>query len=263
MGFLIARKQKIPLVFDLYDNFESFLFAKIPILKQLYKFAVRKSNAVTCVSYPLAMLAKSYGRKGKVFVIENAVRKDLFKPMDKQACRRALGYTEDDLLIGTAGALTKNRGIVALFEAFKILQKKNDNLYLVLAGPRDIKFPLDAHIQDLGILPFEKIPKLLNALDVAVVCNQNNEFGKYCFPQKTREIMACSIPIVTANTGSMKDLFADRPEWLYEPGDRMSLAKALEFRLRNPKTDYENLPDWTDLAGTLEEIMLEVSCEAN
>jgi glycosyltransferase involved in cell wall biosynthesis len=261
IGHMISKKNNIPLVFDLYDNFEYFLLARLPAIKQLYHYVVKNCDALTCVSRPLKGRITSYGRKKHTVVLENAVRKDLFKPMQKQACRRALGFSKDAVLIGTAGALTKNRGIAVLLEAFKILHKKNDNIYLVLAGPRDIQIPPEANIQDLGILPLEKVPQFLNALDVAVVCNQKNNFGRYCFPQKTREIMACDIPIVAAKLGSMQELLADTPQWLYEPENAKSLATALEYRLRNRQTDYPTPPSWSDLADILESLMKKIADE--
>ncbi len=261
IGHMLSTKFGIPLIFDLYDNFEYFLMARLPGIKQFYRYVVKNCDALTCVSRPLAGLVASYGRDKLIFVLENAVRKDLFLPMNKKECRKALNLPQNVQVIGTAGALTHNRGIETLFEAFDILRKKNENIHLAVAGPRNIKIPRDAKIHDLGILPMEKVPLLLNSLDAGVICNQKNEFGKYCFPQKTREMMACNIPIVAAKIGSMEELFADRPEWLYEPGDSKSLAKALEFRLLNPQAEYEIPPDWTDLAVILEEIMFKVSYE--
>jgi glycosyltransferase involved in cell wall biosynthesis len=258
IGYVLSKKYHIPLVFDLYDNFEYFLMARLPIIKHLYRHVVRNCEAVTCVSRPLERLVITYGRKKQTIILENAARKDLFIPMDKVKCRKILNLPKKIRLIGTAGALTSNRGIKTLYEAYGILEKKFHNLHLAVAGPRNVKIPQNSRIHDLGILPFEKIPVLLNALDVAVVCNKKNNFGKYCFPQKTMEIMACNIPIVAANVGSMKELFINKPEWLYEPDDKESLAKTLELRLFNKQTDYKTPSDWFELADILENTMASV-----
>ena len=108
--------------------------------------------------------------------------------------------------MGTAGALHENRGIHHLFEAFALLKEEYANLHLALAGPRrkSMRIPSDPLIHDLGELPLDEVPAFLNALDVAVVCNLDNDFGRYCFPQKAREIMACDVPIIAARVGSMK-----------------------------------------------------------
>ena len=259
IGYALSRKYRIPLIFDLYDNFEYFLAAKLPIIKQLYRLVIRNCNAVTCVSNPLAELVKNtYGKKKGVFIIENAVRKDLFKPLNRLACRNILRLPQKGEFIGTAGALTDNRGIKNLFEAFFQLRTLHPDLHLVIAGPRDVVIPRDKRIHDLGLLPLETVPFLFNALDAAVICVKDDDFGKYCFPQKAREIMACNIPLVAAKTGCLADMFAAHPEWLYEPGNVDSLTKALDRRISDKSTGYLTPPSWKELAQRLEQIFIQV-----
>jgi glycosyltransferase involved in cell wall biosynthesis len=259
IGHVLSREYGIPLVFDLYDNFEYYLAARLPILKQFYRMVTRKCSGVTCVSQPLAKLVKSYGRNGPLYVLENAVRKDIFKPLDKDLCRKKLNLPLTAPLIGTAGAIFRNRGIGTLLHAFQALKPKYPDLQLVLAGPRDIQIPQLPGIIDLGNLPLEKVPFLLNALEVAVICNRENDFGRYCFPQKAREIMACQVPVVAARVGSMEELFCDHPSWLYDPDSALSLVEALERRLTEKDTDYGYVPDWFDLALELEKIFFSLT----
>ena len=68
--------------------------------------------------------------------------------------------------------------------------------------------------------------------------------------------MACDVPLVAANVGSLKEIFGHAPEWLYEPGNPSSLAETLERRLVERKTDYDITPTWKDLALEVEKIML-------
>lgn len=261
IGYGLSKIYKIPLVFDLYDNFESFLTARLPVVKQLYRYVVKKCNTVTCVSPPLAKLVTAYGRKKRTIILENAVRKDLFLPLNRDKCRENLNLPQNARIIGTAGALQSNRGIKILFDAFNIIKNKYPDLHLAVAGPRDIRIPRNTRIHDLGVLPFERVPILINAMDVSVVCNLENAFGYYCFPQKTREIMACNIPIVAANVGSMKELFKDRLEWLYEPSDVQSLIRVLENRFHDRTTHYAPPPSWSDLAQIFEKILVQIHDE--
>ena len=258
IGYLLSKKNHIPLIFDLYDNFESYLMARLPIIKQLYRYVVRNCDKVTCVSKPLEKLVALYGRKKQTVILENAVRKDLFFPLDKEESRKILNLPSKIRIIGTAGALTDIRGIETLFDAFDILQEKYHDLHLAVAGPRNVEIPKGSRIHDLGILPFEKVPVFLNALDIGVVCTKKNEFGNYCFPQKAREMMACDIPIIAANVGSMKELLINKPECLYEPDNASSMIATLDRRLSKQTTDYGELPTWMDLAKLLEKIMLQI-----
>jgi teichuronic acid biosynthesis glycosyltransferase TuaC len=257
IGCVIGRIYNVPVVFDIYDNFGEFFVARLPLAKQLYHWALRRSDAITCLSRPFAeFILDRYAPHQRIYPVEFAVKTDLFKPLDKLRCREMFDLPSNARIIGTAGALYKIREVDLLLEAFEKLKKQHSDLHLALAGPRDIKIPADARIHDCGILPFEKVPNFINALDVAVVCYADDDFGKYCFPQKTREFMACNIPVIAAKVGSLKEILKDHPEWLYEPGNTLSLTETLERRLVEKKTDYDNPPVWKDLALEVEKIML-------
>ena len=81
IGHVLSRRYGIPFVFDLYDNFEYYLIARLPVLKQLYRWVIRECDVVTCVSKPLERLVRSYGRHGPVYVMENAVRKEALRAL--------------------------------------------------------------------------------------------------------------------------------------------------------------------------------------
>ena len=259
IGYILSRRLNKPLVFDLYDNFECFLLGRLPLFRALYRWVVRNCHAVTVASLPLRDLVRSYGRTKGVFVLENAVAPDVFHPLDKQACRSELKLPSTALLIGTAGALFRNRGIEVLFQSFHLLASKYGNLHLAVAGPRDVRIPAHPRIHDMGILEYQKIPKLFNALDIGIICNQAGAFGSYCFPQKAREMMASGLPIVAADVGSMKILFANHWNWLFQPESAGHLAETIENRMRDRGTDYGHTPTWSDAAGEIESIFMQVA----
>lgn len=261
IGCLLGRAFNVPVIFDIYDNFAEFFVAKIPLVKQLYHWAIRNSDAITCLSSSFAKhINEEYGRAEHVYPIEFAVRNDLFRPLDKKRCRKILGLPTYAVLIGTAGGLSKIRDVHLLIEAFFQLKEGYPNMHLALAGPQDnkIQIPNSSGIHYLGILPFERVPYLMNSLDIAVVCYADDEYGKYCFPQKTREFMSCNVPTIAARVGGLKELFADHPEWLYTPGNVESLKEVLERRLSDTSTDYSKPPTWRDLAKLLESVMLQI-----
>ena len=258
IGRRLSRLYRKPLVFDLYDNFEDFAAARMPVVNRLYRAAVRRADAVTVVSLPLSRLIASYGRIGGVWILENGVRTDLFRPMNKSDCRRRLGLPVDAAIVGTAGSLDRNRGIAVLYSAFRQLKSRCPNLHLAVAGPRDTAPPEGEGIHDLGVLPLEAVPTLFNALDVAVICNQDNAFGRYCHPQKAGEIMACNVPLVAARVGSMAQIFQTNPDWLYEPDNVGSLLSAISARLRKKAIPYPAVPTWDDQAAKLEQCLAAV-----
>ncbi len=123
-----------------------------------------------------------------------------------------------------------------------------------MAGPRDRhrRLPSGPQVHDLGLLPLEQVPLLLNALDVAVIYNRDSSFGRYCFPQKTYEIIACRTPLVAAAVGTMKDMLDRHLECLFEPENPQSCAKAIRSQLIKPMVLDFDIPSWADLAKQLE-----------
>jgi glycosyltransferase involved in cell wall biosynthesis len=244
-----------PLVFDLYDNFEFFLSARFPVFKSLYRHVVRSCAAVTVVSRPLLELVRSYGRRDGVYLIENAVDTRLFFAHDKARCRSQFRLPQQARIIGTAGSLSKSRGIETLYQAFEILALRNPNIHLALAGPRDTPIPDHPRIHDMGILEYERVPMFLSAIDVGIICNRKSAFGSYCFPQKAREMMACDLPLVAARVDGMQSLIEDHPSWLFNPLDPGHLAHVIEGRFKDRSTGYHPVPTWKDMAGRLEEVL--------
>jgi glycosyltransferase involved in cell wall biosynthesis len=183
----------------------------------------------------------------------------LFHPRDRSECRRELGLPDGAMLVGTAGALSQTRGIKALFEAFDAMSRRDARLRLVLAGPLDgtVSLPVGDRVHYLGMLPATAVPTLLGALDVSVVCNRDSSFGRYCFPQKLYESLACGIPTVVARVGAMASLLQDHPRLLFEPDDPASLGAAIASQLADPGLPGLPIPDWQAMGERLLEVIRE------
>lgn len=261
IGVRVARRIGVPLVVDLYDNFESFSSTRWLGITGAYRRAVVVADGVICISRPLAVLVREgYRYQGPLEVIENAVPAHLFQPSDRKASRLALGLPAKGLLIGTAGALSSTRGIEVLVRAFEILRAEGTDVHLVLAGPRDrlLALPRGERVHDLGLLAPDRIPVVLSALDVSVICNRETDFGNYCFPQKFYESVACGVPVISAATGSLRELLAEWPDHLYVPGDAESLAARLRNQLNHPQQLPFQTPTWHDLGIRLSTFLQKV-----
>ncbi|MBI2367110.1 MAG: glycosyltransferase [Deltaproteobacteria bacterium] len=107
-------------------------------------------------------------------------------------------------------------------------------------------------------MALEEVPALFSALDVAVVCNRDSAFGRYSFPQKAYEILACRVPLVAAAVGSMNELLAAYPQCLYEPENPKSLAQAIERQLAARTVVDVLTPSWADSARQLADFFEQV-----
>ncbi|HYG04847.1 MAG TPA: glycosyltransferase family 4 protein [Stenotrophomonas sp.] len=233
-GRLIARHLGIPLVVDLYDNYESFGLTRLPGMAAAFRRTCRDAAGLSVVSQTLAdHLQHTLAPQGAVRVIGNGINPDLFHPMGQADCRRALQLPAHARLIGCAGALDASRGIADLFEAFLQLAEHHPDLHLVIAGPRDATPGRYRHprIIDLGLLPWQRVPLLLNGLDVSIVCNRDDAFGRYCYPLKLQESLACDIHVVAAAVGDVPALLEGDVTALYRAGDSHSLADAIIAKL--------------------------------
>lgn len=258
LAWQFCRRFEIPFVIDLYDNYESFFASRVPGVLSLFRTACRAASGLSLVSYSLdKYVAENYGVRCSRRVVGNAVRKDIFRPGSKQEARKSLGLPENVKIIGTAGAITAERGIEVLFEAFLRLSEQDPALWLVYAGPRDetpSRYCHD-HIIDLGLLSYDRVHDVFNALDVAVICNLDSSFGRYCFPQKLYEIVACGTPLAAAAVGDVAAVLAPWPETLFEPGSVESLIECLREQLQLPSKVELDVPGWGDSASQLESLL--------
>lgn len=247
----------IPYVVDLYDNYESFGLSKPPGVIPLLRRACRAASGLTLVTRTLAdHVAADYGLPAGQprLVLGNAVDTALFRPLDRQAARRELGLPEDALLVGTAGALDASRGIATLLEAAEHLAAAHPGLRLALAGPCDGSLDRFRHrpIVYLGILPPTRVPAFWNALDVAVVVNRDSDFGRYCYPQKLQEIVACGVPLVASRIGEVAELLRDTPASLADPDSPAALAERISAQiLEKTRVDRKQVRSWAQRAEEL------------
>jgi len=266
LGRHVSARAGARCVIDLYDNFESYPATRIPGVLTLFKRAVRAADGITCVSRRLAEhVSERYRSRAPALVLENAVRADLFYPRDRSASRRALNLPQNTRLMGVAGALSASRGMDTLYRGFEILAAEANDLHLALAGPRrrGEKVPRGERIHDFGNLPLEAVPIFLSALDVAVVNNRDSAFGRFNFPQKAGEIIACRVPLIAADVGVMRNLLDAHPELLFAPEDPQSLAQAARRQLAQPLIVDARVPAWDEMAERLEKFFLKVRDRAH
>jgi glycosyltransferase involved in cell wall biosynthesis len=252
----LAKRLDVPYAADLYDNFEGFGQARIPGMVSALRHSVRSAGLVTTTSEPLKKLVvETYRAHGEVMAMPSAIDKQIFRPLDRAACRRTLGLPLDSPLIGTAGGLFRNRGIGTLYDAWQTIAEQRPDSHLVLAGPIDDHFPppADARVHYLGMLPHARAAELFNALDVGVIYLRDTPFGRYCFPQKAYEMLACKLPIIAARIGVMSHLLSAAPACLYHADAADDLARAALAQLDQPMRVDIPIQDWAQIVFEMEE----------
>lgn len=222
----------------------------------MLRWGTRQAGLVTTTSEPLRrLIINTYGMPADcVCTMPSSVDKAVFRLMDRTDARRRLGLPSDARLIGTAGGLYRDKGAATLYAAWEHIHARHPDVHLVLAGPyrSELPPPHGDRVHYLGHLAHGDVAVLFNALDVGVISVLDTVFGRYCFPQKAYEMLACGTPVAAADVGAMSDLFGNSPESLFPSGDAVGLAAALERQLASAKVADIPIPDWTELVGVME-----------
>ncbi|GGY62907.1 hypothetical protein GCM10011613_03080 [Cellvibrio zantedeschiae] len=266
LGQWVAKKMGCTYAADLYDDFETFGLAKIPFVKMLYKKALRKSAAISCVSKSLSSHIKTITPLDtEVISLPSTINQSIFYPRNKIENRKLLNLPLDALIVGTAGGLSKEKGIETVYNAFNILVETNPNLICVVAGSLDSTCPVPIHdrILYLGKLTHEKVAELFCSLDVGIVYLRDTKYGQLSFPQKAYEMAACKIPMVVASIGDMQELFSSTRNECYMPDDCNSLVSAVTKQLETPSYPDLLIEDWATQSKKLETTYRIVIQQAN
>lgn len=257
----VAKQLNIPCVIDLYDNFESFGQARIPYFKTLLKYAIRQAHLVITVSQLLKeKVQRDYSPICPVCVMTNGVNKNLFSIGSKHTARERLGLPLNVKLIGTAGGLSRMKGVDTIYSAWSKLEQTHPDLHLILAGSVEANLPIpnSNRVHYLGVLSERDVITLFQALDVGIISLQDSAFGRYCFPQKMYEMLACGLAIVATDVGVMSGHLHQFPQLLYKANDSAQLTKTLEYQLTQNILPELSILDWRELVTSIEPFLKEL-----
>lgn len=246
---------KVPYVADLYDNYESFGQARIPGFRYILRASIKQADVVIVVSGALKKkVSRERESQRPIVVMSNGILRSSFFVGDKVSARVGLGLPIGAKLIGTAGTLSRMKGLDTVYEAWRQIEKLADNVFLVLAGRMEKNFPVPcgSRIIYLGELSESQVGQLFRALDVGIIPAHDSEFGRYCFPQKLYEMRACGLPMVGAKIGVIKEILQDFPEALFNAGDVSSLVTAVFSQIERQKVADIEVMEWPSLVAGIE-----------
>jgi glycosyltransferase involved in cell wall biosynthesis len=250
--WLAERFQGASLI-DAYDNFESYL-PGFTWLHRRWRAALARANAVTAAGPHLAEHLARF-RPGKAVAVVPMAADPEFTPLDRGACRRQLGLHPERPLVGYTGSLYRNRGIELLNGLAEQLRGAPE-VELVLAGrvQRGVTWPKTA--KWLGYLEDDRLPILVNSLDVQLVVNRRSSFGEFSYPVKLYEAMRCGIPVVASDVPGVRWVLRDHPDFLVRP-EAGAFAAQVRVALSLGRVDYQAVNDWERSTDLFEHVLQE------
>jgi glycosyltransferase involved in cell wall biosynthesis len=163
---------------------------------------------------------------------------DRLGPSSRTATRSRLGIPPSALVIGFVGRLVRDKGIVELAAAWKVLRDRHPKAHLLLVGPFEPQDPVPPDIREslqrdarvhLTGLDWDT-PPLYAAMDVVVLPTFREGF-----PNVPLEAAAMGLPVVATRVPGCVDAVVEGVTGaLVEPGDPRALTVAIERYLRDP-----------------------------
>jgi glycosyltransferase involved in cell wall biosynthesis len=231
-GYLLGKLLRIPFVLEINGSPSELAIQDIagrqnivPIsLKKLVWIPMFKSvNRFVIVSHKLksALSEEFHLQKDKIEVIYNGANTELFKPMDSEKCKEELGLSKEYRYVGFIGALAPWQGVEQLIEIAPKVMDKIPEARIIIVGDGTLRSKLEKSSEELGIrdkiiftgfVPYESVPKYINAFEVCVAPFSGIERNvRYSFSAiKLYEYMACGKPIVTTDVVGIKREIRDQ-----------------------------------------------------
>lgn len=181
----------------------------------------------------------------KVITVYNGIDANIFDPenIDK-GLKMELGIGNNTVVIGSIGALEKDKGQKYLIEAIAKLKSEGiDNIVCILCGtgPEEInlrelakKSGLQEAILFLGFR--NDINRVLRILDMAVITSLTIE----SFSMVAAENMAMKVPVIATNISGLPEIVDDgKTGILVPPGNVDALWNAIKYLIKNPDVRFE------------------------
>jgi glycosyltransferase involved in cell wall biosynthesis len=189
----------------------------------------------------------------RIEIIGNGVNTEKFCPMSDVSFlsdrRRSLAIQPGDVVIAFVGNLALWQGLDTLVDSAAQLVTGTNGIKFLIVGDGRCKSQVQerASRQGLekvfvftGMIPYEEVPVLINMADICVapfVASRNRETG--LSPLKIYEYMACGKPVVASRVAGLEFVESNDLGRLVEPGDALSLEKALMDFILSPRKRAE------------------------
>lgn len=252
----LARHTGARLAVDAYDNYEAYMRWNLP-LHWKWRHAVRAAELVTAAGPQLAARLQSHRWAGRPVQVLPMAADPEFRVRDRHECRDALDLPVAAPLLGYVGGWTRSRGTHLLIDAFERVREQRPDARLVLSGHPPNAVRRAPGVIGLGYLPDAQLPLLVSALDVACIVTADTVFGRYSYPAKLCEAMACGVPVVATGTEAVRWMLDGRERHLARLGDSSDFARRVLAQLEHPTAEYGSRADWATIARKLDRLLTE------
>jgi phosphatidylinositol alpha-1,6-mannosyltransferase len=213
-----ARKNRVPVVFDLKDWFpdSAAAYYRNRVSKKIIHDAVwavtrynlDRSDRITTVSPSLVAKLRSFGYEAAL--VTNGVDTDRFVPMDGGEMRRELGIGAGEFVLGFEGSVERWYALDRVIAALPgLLAHRPDTRLLVVGGSLFTGYldELKQQARDLGVLDriiftgtvrYHDLPRYIAPMDLCLMPLSPPQWVDIALPNKFFEYSACGKPILSS-----------------------------------------------------------------
>lgn len=203
--------------------------------KILLRLASKHGVILACSEY-IGIIIKQIDKDINIKVLPNFIDLDKFFPSveKREEFRERFTFMENDILIGFAGRLVREKGWRELINAFSQLEERK-NVYLLLAGigpdmDRIKELLRNEKIKNVRLLGYESdMLGFYNGLDVFVTTSLIEAFGLVQL-----EAQACGIPVIASNIYGIKETLDSTSAIMVPSGDIIFLTKKMQELIDYP-----------------------------
>lgn len=216
----------IPIITTLHGT-DITLVGNNPFYKPAVTFSINKSDIVTCVSKSLMEDTREFfGIKREIKVIPNFIDIDKYAKKHNLCQGNMLAQDDEKIIVHVSNFRPLKRIIDVLKIFEKINQKVNSKLIMVGDGPDKKKakeFLRKNNLKNKVIFlgKTNEVDEILCSSDLFLLPSEKESFGLAAL-----EAMALKVPVISTNTGGLKDLNINgNSGYTSDIGDIDSMAK--------------------------------------
>ena len=216
----------IPIITTLHGT-DITLVGNNPFYKPAVTFSINKSDIVTCVSKSLMEDTRQFfGIKREIKVIPNFIDIDKYAKKHNLCQGNMLAQDDEKIIVHVSNFRPLKRIIDVLKIFEKINQKINSKLIMVGDGPDKKKakdFLRKNNLKNKVIFlgKTSEVDEILCSSDLFLLPSEKESFGLAAL-----EAMALKVPVISTNTGGLKDLNINgNSGYTSDIGDIDSMAK--------------------------------------
>ena len=173
----------------------------------------------------------------KSVTIYNGIDAKVFTPKRNNLIRQTLGFSQNQILIGSVGNIRPAKGYDSFLCAARLVVNEHQNCRFLITGEKSgflyeyllrkrHRLNLEKHFKFLGY--YDNVQEFLNGIDIFVLPSISEGFSIV-----TIEAMSCGVPVIVSRSGGPEEIVTDAKTGLFfNAGDAKDLASVIEILLK-------------------------------